>query len=139
MTTRQVEVTNSDDIIDVRDVIERIDEIEQTHIHEEDKQGVLQCPDEEEHEELDGLFALMDDLKGYGEDEEWRGDWYPLTLIRDSYFEDYAEELAGDIGAIDRNLEGKWPYTCIDWAQAARELQMDYTSVEYDGVTYWYR
>ena len=29
--------------------------------------------------------------------------------------------------------------TCIDWAQAARELRMDYTSVDFDGVTYWIR
>ena len=27
----------------------------------------------------------------------------------------------------------------IDWAQAAHELQMDYTSVDFDGVTYWIR
>ena len=27
----------------------------------------------------------------------------------------------------------------IDWDQAARELRMDYASVEYDGVTHWYR
>ncbi len=33
----------------------------------------------------------------------------------------------------------QWPYTCIDWDEAARQLQMDYASVDYDGVTYWIR
>jgi hypothetical protein len=28
---------------------------------------------------------------------------------------------------------------CIDWNEAASELQMDYTAVEFDGVTYWVR
>lgn len=33
----------------------------------------------------------------------------------------------------------RWPFTCIDWDKAAQELQMDYTSVEFDGITYWVR
>ena len=87
--------------------------------------------------ELATLEALLEEIKGYGGDHQWRGDWYPGSMIRDSNFEDYAQELADDIGAIDRNAS--WPCNCIDWERAARELQMDYTSVDYDGVTYWYR
>lgn len=93
--------------------------------------------DDDESEELETLAGLLDDLKGYGGDEQWRGDWYPITLIRNSYFQDYAQELAEEIGAIPKN--NRWPCTCIDWEQATRELRMDYNSVEYDGVTYWYR
>jgi hypothetical protein len=29
--------------------------------------------------------------------------------------------------------------SCIDWDQAARELQVDYFDVDFDGVTYWIR
>lgn len=77
-------------------------------------------------------------LRGNGGDEQWRGGWYPLTLIRDSYFEDYARELAEDIhGHALRDAQ--WPFTCIDWTTAANDLLMDYGTVEYDGVTYWYR
>ena len=47
------------------------------------------------------------------------------------------EELADDIGAIPRDVA--WPYTCIDWERAARELQYDYTGADFDGVTYYYR
>ena len=78
------------------------------------------------------MKALADEASGYA------ADWpHGETLIRDSYFKDYAMELADDIGAIDNNAS--WPLTCIDWDQAARELQMDYSAVDFDGVTYWIR
>lgn len=32
----------------------------------------------------------------------------------------------------------QWPYNCIDWARAARELQMDYSSADLMGETYWF-
>lgn len=65
-------------------------------------------------------------------------DWqYGVTLIEESEFEDYARELAEDIGAVDPNAS--WPYTCIDWEKAARELSTDYTSVTFDGTDYYVR
>ncbi len=48
---------------------------------------------------------------------------------------DYAQELADDCGMVPSDLS--WPLTCIDWEQAARELQQDYTSVSYGGHDYW--
>lgn len=62
---------------------------------------------------------------------EWT---YGVTLVHESYFEDHARQLAEDIGAIPDDLS--WPATCIDWAQAARELRADYTEVEFEGDTY---
>jgi hypothetical protein len=112
-------IDNSADVIDSRDVIDRIDNLDGTE-------------DESEQEELKALLALQEEAQGYSED--WR---YGSPLIRDSYFEAYAEELADDMGAIDRNAG--WPLTCIDWEKAADELKQDYTSVEFDGVTYWIR
>jgi hypothetical protein len=118
------DIITTDDIIDVRDIIARVEDLES-------------CPNEEEVAELATLTALLDELNGAGGDEQWRGDWYPVTLIRDDYFRTYAQELAEDCGMIDANAV--WPARCIDWAQAARELRMDYTSVTYAGVTYWTR
>ena len=112
------------DIIYLCDVIARVEELEDS-------------TDAEEPEELKMLQDLLSELAGRGGGKQWRGDWYPLTLIRDSYFKDYAQELADDIGAIDANA--KWPLSCIDWDQAVLELQMDYFSVEFDGVTFWSR
>lgn len=42
---------------------------------------------------------------------------------------EFAEELADELGFI--NKDAGWPYTCIDWAMAARELMWDY--FEQDG------
>jgi hypothetical protein len=60
-----------------------------------------------------------------------------VTLVRDSYFEEFAEELAESIGAI--NLEMVWPLTCIDWEKAATQLKADYTHIEFNGEKYWAR
>lgn len=127
------DISNSADIIDVRDIIARVEELED----ERDGLDEGEQLDEDDSAELDALTELLNDLAGYGGDEQWRGAWYPVTLIRDDYFEDYARELANDIGAIDRNAT--WPANCIDWEQAASELQVDYSTVEYGEVTYWYR
>lgn len=129
--TRNIEVANYNDIVDVRDIIERFEYLD----GQRDDAG--KPIDEDEGAEWEVLRTLLDELTGYGGDHQWQGAWFPVTLIRDSYFEDYARDLAEDIGAIDR--KSQWPYTCIDWEAAAHELQQDYSSVEWDGVTYWYR
>lgn len=59
------------------------------------------------------------------------------TMIPDHLFEGYAQELAEDIGAIGK--DNQWPLYCIDWKHAAEELQMDYSEVEVDGKTYYFR
>lgn len=134
------------DIIDIRDIIERIEEL-----RGERDDFVVGAPDgtetpapdlwESENAveaaELYFLEGVMSDLKGYGGDEQWEGDWYPLSLVADDHFEEYARDLAEDIGAI--NPDATWPNNCIDWERAARELKFDYSSVEIEGSTYWYR
>lgn len=77
-------------------------------------------------------------LRELAEEASFSPDWvHGEVLIRDSYFEDYARQLADDIGAIPD--DAKWPATCIDWEQAAAELRQDYTHVEFDGESYWIR
>lgn len=148
-------ISNSEDVLDVRDIIERVEELNATHDALYDAIGEAKGKDKKEAQaaydawvaeeggeasERATLLTLLEELKGNGGDEQWQGDWYPITLIRDSYFQDYAEELANDIGAIDdRKGQAPWPLYCIDWERAARDLQMDYSSVDYDDVTYWYR
>lgn len=147
-----------DDIIDSRDVIARIEELEAEREALQETLGDAReayraTLESEGAAELDAVMAAKDALAAWGVDDGvelaalkaladeasgYAADWYDgETLIRDSYFTNYAMQLAEDIGAIDRNAQ--WPNTCIDWDQAARELQMDYTAVDFDGVTYWIR
>jgi len=146
------DVSNSADIIDSRDIVERIEGIEEALSCDEcggptNLAGdLLVCEDEDcnaerpvsdderdEHDVRAELLALVEEIEGYSGDTARDG----ITLIRDSYFKEYAQELAEDTGAI--GSERQWPTYCIDWEWAARELQQDYSAVEYDGVTYWVR
>lgn len=86
---------------------------------------------------MEELEELLSELQGMRGDKQFDGDWFPSMLIRDSYFQDYAQELAEDCGMVNDNAA--WPNNCIDWELAARELRHDYSSVEIDGVTYWTR
>jgi hypothetical protein len=127
-------IDNTVDVIDSRDVIERIEELrDERDAHDEEERGLSWA---EEHpddaEELRALEELQSDAEGYTSD--WR---HGAQLIRDSYFEDYARELVEDMHGALRRAE--WPFSCIDWEAAADELKHDYTAVDFDGVTYWVR
>lgn len=133
-------IDTSNDIIDVRDMIARIEELQDnlSDIEELRAEGDGELSDEvlEEQAELNALKAVMEELQGQGGDEKWEGDWYPLTLIRDSYFEVYAQELVEDIGDMPNGIPN---YIVIDWEATARNIQQDYTTIEIEGVTYWFR
>ncbi len=121
----QTAIENTEDVIDSRQVIARIDHLSE---REEDADSPL---DDDEREELAKLRKLASQCEGYG-------DWeHGEALIRESYFETYSQELADDLGLTKG--DANWPYTCIDWKQAARELRMDYTEVDFDGVSYFMR
>lgn len=81
---------------------------------------------------------ILKQLKGEGSDHSWNGDWYPSVLIADSSFPGYAKEYAFDVGLVTENTN-HWPINCIDWNEAAKQLQQDYCSIEIDGTTYWYQ
>lgn len=154
------EVSNSDDIIDSRDVIAMVadleSQIEDLNSEMEAKDLEIELIDsesEEGREKIADLSLEIDDLQGQRSDlqerlnpvkaladecEGYASDWqYGATLIRDDYFEDFAREEAESLGLIKDEIG--WPYDCIDWQEAAEQLQQDYSSVDFDGVTYWVR
>jgi hypothetical protein len=116
--------TPGHDIIDLRDVLGKYTEI------------LCRAEVDKEEWEFDYL-AEVDNLKRqlfceldrYAENE-------PI-LILDIYFEQYAQEMAEDIGAIDKAAE--WPCTCIDWTEAAEQLKQDFVEFDFGGHTYFGR
>jgi hypothetical protein len=133
------------DVLDIRDLIERFEELES---EQEDLKGEwdglseLDAPAEylewekENGEELDQLREILEELAGNGGDEQFRGDWYPVTLIEDDYFTEYAQELVSDIGDVPRDIPS---YIVIDWEATANNIKGDYTSIDIGANTYWYR
>ena len=130
--TGDQEITSSEDVIDSRDVIARIGFLERWDCGEVNKPcDDTDCPTHDEDRAAE--LAALRDLAGQ-DISEWEDG---ATLIRDSYFTEYAEQLAEDMGAIDR--ECSWPVSHIDWEAAAGELLQDYTYVQFNGVTYQVR
>lgn len=131
----QTQLDLTADIIDIRDIIARVEEFEDVQSDYDADVFGRQWP-EKERQELAILTAILDELKGNGGDEQWRGDWYPVTLIADSYFTDYTREMLEDCGTIPRDMPS---WVEIDWHATARNIRMDYTPIDIDGVTYWHR
>ncbi|MCC6311377.1 MAG: hypothetical protein IT345_10725 [Trueperaceae bacterium] len=119
--TRTLDELLSESIFDSRDLIERLHELRDT----EDR-------DEMENAELAELEAINEEGEGYAPD--WT---YGEGLIDESYFEAYAQELAEDIGAINR--DASWPLSYIYWPAAADALKMDYTGIDIRGRTWYVR
>jgi len=132
----EIEILNEGDYEDVATIIEErennIEALRADGSNIEENIQNIRSDIEEAEEELAPLKSLADEAEGYSAD--WR---YGATLIRESYFEEYAQQLAEDIGAISSDLA--WPACHIDWEAAADALKMDYTSVDFDGVDYWIR
>ena len=155
------DITNHADIIDIRDLIERFEEMdEERHALEEEIRAAQEEVNEQEDEDCElarklklckdnleewdadegdeflSTQTLLGDLESRGGDHQWRGDWYPVSLIRESHFTEAMRELVSDIGDLPKNIPS---YIEIDWEKTAGNLQRDYSSVEYGNVTYYYR
>lgn len=87
-----------------------------------DTRDLLEEGDEE-------IAALVEEIERYSGDRAEDG----IALIPDDEFEDYARELAEDLGLVTAR---GWPSTCIDWVWVADDLKVDYTSVTFRGVVY---
>lgn len=121
-------IDNNADVIDSRDIIARLEYLTERR-EDEDKTDPL---DDDEEAEFLALSKFAQDAEH--DVSEWEDG---AMLVRDSYFKEYAQQLADDLGMIDHNLS--WPHSCIDWDMAARELQQDYSCLSFDGVDYWSR
>ena len=145
-----------DDVVDSRDVDERIEELEQERddlvdIRDEASEA-LEDAEPEDHAQAEAdleeaVEALtewdnssegseLNDLKAF-RDEVSNSEWtYGLTLISEDYWVEYAEELCKDIGAIPADVPS---YIEIDWEATAENLKVDYSQADINGNTYYYR
>lgn len=139
------------DILDVNDMLERLQELcelrDAAEVAEDETTSAF-VMSKEDKQELALLEQFEQDTRGEGGMVQFEGEWYPDTLIRESYFEQCARDLAEYMYSQELS-DAKWPFTCIDWEQAAKELSHDYTSIELrpldengeecDAITYYYR
>lgn len=138
--------TNSDNVIDSRDVIARIEELEDALRDLEDAADdaaddsaraaeILAEIDAwkagEEGQELAALQALAAEAADYADD--WQ---HGATLVSLGYWPTYAQELVEDTGDLPKNLPS---YIVIDWEATADNLSADYTEVYFDGAAYLVR
>lgn len=136
-------IHNTEDVIDSRDVIERIEELESEQAELVQKlsdgeitEAEMREFDADEGMELDSLRSLAEQCEGYG---DWQ---YGEQVIRRSYFVDYTKQLIDDCYQMPKDLNsGKWPYCHMkmDYEAAAEHLEQDYISVDFNGVEYLIR
>lgn len=146
--TQTIDDFNGADIIDIRDVIERVEELrdelnilqadlddaKEAECETQEKSDALAEWQNDNAEELQKLESLLNDLCGYGGDEQWNGDWYPVTLIHENYFEQSMDEMVADCYTLPKDMP-YWMSIKLDYDA----LKQDYTEVEFEGNTYYYR
>jgi len=144
-------ISNSDDMINSRDVIARIEELESERSdlvselttakenvkeHGNDKSLVSESEtaiEEWDDDNGDELKAL----KSLAEEGEQNTSWVDgETLIRESYWVDYCRDLVSDICGMPNEIPS---YIEIDWEKTADNLKADYSEINYDGETYLIR
>lgn len=142
-------ISKYDDVIDSRDVIERIEELGEELA---DKLNAVTKTDDWNSENIsEGNYQFMvnslpksdkDDIEEYWmlvalaeECEQYNSDWeYGVSLIRYSYFEDYMDEMIEDCYELPKDMP-YWMSIKLDY----EALKQDYTEVEFGDVTYYIR
>ena len=115
----------NDDVIDSRDIEERIVELE--------KNNNLT---DQEKEELNQLAAIKKDVEDYS--DEWQ---YGITFISEYHWVEYCEDCAYEMGYIEdiERVNSNPLVYCVDWEKWAKEMKYDYTSTEINKVDYYFR
>ena len=145
----------TENIIDTRDLQDRIDELnddidtlenEISDLSEEIDE--LDEDDPDDKNEIDLKLYDIEDKRGQIEDlqeelsmlldvksevPEFR---HGETLIHEDYFVEYVQDLCEDCGYISKDF----PYWIeIDWDATAKNVAADYSTIELDGNTYYFR
>lgn len=137
-------ISNTDNTIDSRDVIARIEELEaewedlrsamddhntDSDAYEEANAALIEFDNSEEGQELTALKALAEQGEDYAPDWE-----YGAQLIHEDYFEEAMDEMVSDCYTLPKDLPD-WMTITYDYDA----LKQDYTELDFDGQTYYIR
>lgn len=153
-------IDHTADVLDSRDIIERIEYLEELEEAVQEARDALADarddgvpPEDLEalQKDVDSAYADFgreeDDelgcLRRLADEASCSSDWaYGETLIHESYFAQYIEELIDDCYEIPDGLNsGEWPWRhmTMDYESAASEAKQDYMEVDFYGSTYYIR
>lgn len=129
-------IDNSQDVIDSRDIIERIEELESLQadmVEQLDKGEISESDmlvfDNDEGKELDSLRELAEQCQDYA------SDWlYGETLIHRDYFKTYMDDMIADCYELPSDMPA-WMSIVLDYYA----LEQDYSSVDFDGQEFLIR
>jgi hypothetical protein len=158
-----------DDVIDSRAIIARFDELNDEYnslvealeeaesefrsISNSDESSLVEHQDAENsvaeaNESLDEFNSSfdkdeLDTLREVVREGENSPDWnHGETLIHESFFETYIEDLINDCYELPKEMNsGQWPYRhlTLDISSAAEEAKQDYYEIEVEGNVYFIR
>lgn len=147
-------ISNKEDLLDSRDIIDRIEELAKIQIKAFNEQQSIEGDDdlqideddyndkhfrewlnqgadlEDDRSELIALLALNDECENLS---DWK---YGETLIHASYWVDYVYDLLRECGDLPKDIPH---YIEIDWDATANNIEQDYMRVDFDGEEYLIR
>jgi len=122
------DVNIGDDILDTRDLQQKMDELQGELDGLESEQDIAEFNDDKDR------GVLLNQLKeAESEVPEWS---HGEVLIKDSYFTDYQKEQLSDLGYIPDDFP--W-WIVIDYEATAENMKTDYSSITLGDDEYWYR
>ena len=135
-------------VLDTRDLAEKRDELKE-QILDSFKETFEHYAEQTENfedilfeeEEIQSWKEIWEDelkeIEEINEIEEKCSEFqYGETLIREDYWEEYCEELCIECGYISKDLPS---WIEIDWSRTAGNISKDYSVLEYQGETYYFR
>jgi len=113
------------DYLDLRDLADEMDDLKER----------IDELDTDEKDRLKALTELESDL-GYDSLRECADNEPTMIMIPESEWQEYAEQLADDVGMVDADSPMR---NYIDWEKWAQDLAYDYGLVTFDGADYYVR
>ncbi len=109
---------------------EELDNVLMSDIEREDIENYLKDWENDNWGRYDNLKELIDNLEN---ESEWQ---YSMIFIPEDEFEEYTQQYCKDMGLIGPNLPD---FIEVNWEQTAENFSADFSQVEFENETYYYR